>query len=72
MVIKNNMVGSEGVSSATVSKEYNIELNAGGDSANTDCLSVQGLPRIAVQVKSRDNTVQIVAITVQGAIAQRS
>lgn len=70
MVIKNNMVGMEGVSSATVSKEYNIELEAGGDTGNTECLNVQGLPRIAVQVESRDSTTQVVSVTVQGAIAQ--
>jgi hypothetical protein len=70
MVIKNNMVGMEGVSSSVTSKEYNVTIDAGGNTVTTDCLSVQGLPRIALQVESRDSTTQIVSIILQGAIAQ--
>jgi hypothetical protein len=70
MVIRNNAIGSSEVSASAVSKEYPVSLIAGGASQTTECLNVQGLPRIAVQVQSRDNTTQIVSVTVQGAIAQ--
>jgi len=70
MVIRNNAIGMQSVSSAAVSKEYEVTLTAGGDTQNTDCLNVQGLPKIAVQVESRDNSAQVVTVLVQGAIAQ--
>ena len=70
MVIKNNMIGMNSVSSATTSKEYAVTLDAGGDIKSTACLNVQGLPKIAVQVESRDNTAQVVSVIVEGAIAQ--
>jgi hypothetical protein len=70
MIVRNNAIGVEEVSSSAVSKEYLVSLTAGGDTQNTDCLNVQGLPRISVQVQSRDNTAQVVSIIVQGAIAQ--
>ena len=70
MVIRNNQFGNKEVSSGAVSVEQELSLTAGGDSKTTDCLNVQGLPRIAVQVESRDNTAQIVEITVRGAISQ--
>tara|TARA_R100000406_G_scaffold54598_1_gene37352 strand:+ start:350 stop:733 length:384 start_codon:yes stop_codon:yes gene_type:complete len=70
MVIRNNAIGSSEISASAVSKEYQIQLQAGGDTVRTECLNVQGLPRIAIQIESRDNTTQVVEITLQGGIAQ--
>ena len=70
MVIRNNPVGKNEVSSGAISFEQDVTLAAGGDAQNSDTLNIQGLPRIAIQVESRDNTAQVVQIIVQGAIAQ--
>ena len=72
MVIKNNMIGNDSVSSAVSSKEYTIVIPAGANTRYSDCLCTQGLPRIAIQCESLDNTVQIVTINVQGAISQQA
>lgn len=69
MVIRNNAIGNESVSSAAVSKEYNVTISSDNTEA-TDCLQVQGLPRLTIQVESLDNTAQIVLVTVQGAVSQ--
>ena len=69
MVIRNNPVGKNEVSSGAISFEQDVTLAAGGDAQNSDTLNIQGLPRIAIQVESRDNTAQVVQIIVQGAIA---
>ena len=72
MVIKNNMIGNDSVSSAVSSREFSIGIPAGGNTIFTDCLNVQGLPRISVQAESLDSTTQIVSITLQGAISQQT
>ena len=70
MIIRNNQFGNYEVSAGAVSVEQDLTLTAGGNTQLTGVLNVQGLPRIAVQVESRDNTAQTVQISLQGAIAQ--
>lgn len=72
MVIKNNMVGNDSVSSAVSSREFGITIPAGGNTVFSECLNVQGMPRISVQAESEDATTQVVSIILQGAISQQT
>lgn len=69
-VLRNNSVGALEVSSASVAKQYRTNTANDGDTLETDPLYVQGMKNIAIQAQEYTTNVNIVTITLYGAIAQ--
>ena len=69
-VVRNNAIGNLSVSSAALSRQFNVVNLAAAAVFSSSALLVQGLPRIQIQTESNTVAVGSIVCELQGAITQ--